>query len=190
MLFYLLSIQSEENKDKFEYIYKNFHDTMISFAQYRLQVAGVDNYELEAEDVVQDALFRIVKYIDKITIYEDIKYNRTYILTILSNTIYDYLSKKEYCESFDEDSCKNGSIIQNEPDFISNLKLQERYDDVKRAVAMLGERYQIVFALRYGANKSIKEIAEILQTPVGTIYTRLERGQRMLLEILEVNKNG
>ncbi len=187
MLFYLLSsIETPENQDKFQYIYDNFHDDMIRFARSRLRNAGEANYELDAEDIVQEALCRIVKYIDGIDIYESRSRNLTYIFSIVVNVINDYFSDKEYCESFED----HEAFIDNDEDFVSQLNVQKRYADVVKAMGMLGEKYQIIFNLRYGEDKSVDEIARRLDMPRGTVYTRLERGRKMLLDILEVKGNG
>ena len=46
------------------YIYSHFHDDMIRLAKSRLKNAGYCNYELEAEEVVQESFIKIIKYID------------------------------------------------------------------------------------------------------------------------------
>ena len=66
MLQFLLSIADEKDHAKIEYLYNRYHEDMIRFARYRLRQKKMPNYELDAEDAVQNAFLKITKYIDKV----------------------------------------------------------------------------------------------------------------------------
>jgi RNA polymerase sigma-70 factor (ECF subfamily) len=55
---------------------------------------------------------------------------------------------------------------------------------VERAMAKLDESYRTAIELRYMAEKSYEEIAELMRLPVGTVKTYVHRGKVELKKIL------
>jgi RNA polymerase sigma-70 factor (ECF subfamily) len=72
--------------------------------------------------------------------------------------------------------------LKGEPDQNSE-KIAERKEEfgwVQRAIASLSVQHRIVIVLYYVNNQSIKEIADILDIPVGTVKSRLYYGRQSL----------
>lgn len=61
MLQFLLSISDESNHSKIEYLYNRYQKEMMRVAKSRLKQLGMPNYEIDAEDVVQNAFVKIAK---------------------------------------------------------------------------------------------------------------------------------
>lgn len=77
-------------------------------------------------------------------------------------------------EPLDEESA--GALVAPEED-------ADRQIDGQRALELLGaldETYRAPLALFYLQQHSYKEIAEILDVPIGTVMSRLSRGKEML----------
>jgi RNA polymerase sigma-70 factor (ECF subfamily) len=61
----------------------------------------------------------------------------------------------------------------------------ERAAAVRAAVARLDEPYREVVALRFFAERSLQEIADATERPLGTVKTHLQRGLRRLRTVLD-----
>ena len=57
--------------------------------------------------------------------------------------------------------------------------------DIKRAMQSLPEEFRLAVYLADVEGFSYKEIAEIMEVPVGTVMSRLHRGRKALRELLE-----
>ncbi len=56
--------------------------------------------------------------------------------------------------------------------------------DVKKALASIGEDFRLAVYLADVEGYAYKEIAEIMETPIGTVMSRLHRGRRQLRDLL------
>lgn len=71
------------------------------------------------------------------------------------------------------------------PDPAATVLRTERDAELRAAVASLDEPYREVVALRFFAERSLAEIAEATDRPLGTVKTHLHRGLARLRRVLE-----
>ena len=180
MLAFLLSLADEKDHAKIEYLYNHFHDDMLRLAKSRLHRMGLPNYELDAEDAVQSAFMKITKYIHKVNFDAGEKALRAYVLKIVVNEANDVASDHR---TFDD--ILDYSERLEDGDFFGELRIHSRCADVVEAIKRIDERYSIPFSLRYGDEMTVPEIAALLGLPEKTVYTRLERAKKLLLEELK-----
>ena len=180
MLQFLLTLADKSDHEKVEYIYHKYHQDMLRLARSRLSQMGSVNYQLDAEDVVQNAFVKIVRYIGKIDFSLSEQAIHSYIMAIVANEVINFLSDTVYCESWDQ---YENSLPDN--DFLEKLRIREQYQEVMSAIAQLDERYSITLSLRYVDNMSVKDMSVLLGIEEKSVYTRLERGKQKLLEIIE-----
>lgn len=180
MLLFLYTLVDPEDHPKIEFIYWTYHDDMVRLAMAKLKLANVPNYDIDAEDVVQNAYIKISKYIKKINIQVQHTELRAYLLSIVSNEAADYLKGNTPVEDIDEYADK-----LYDTEFIDSLQINDEYEKVVRVIQRMDNRYGTTLLYRLRDELSISEISHIMSVPEKTVYTRLHRGTQLLMEMLE-----
>ncbi|MEP6936754.1 MAG: RNA polymerase sigma factor [Chthoniobacterales bacterium] len=105
------------------------------------------------------------------------------VKTWLFTTLYrEFLAKKRYAERFLE--------AEADSQFIEPLHVESSVVDtldaaiVLNALQMLEDRYRAPVTLFYMNQHSYREIAEILEIPIGTVMSRISRGKAELRQRL------
>lgn len=101
---------------------------------------------------------------------------KTWLFTTLHR---EFLSQRRRASKFSDEPLDEAAVGAVE----SPLDDAERQMDGQRAMELLGaldETYRVPLALFYLQQHSYKEIAEILEVPIGTVMSRLSRGKEML----------
>jgi RNA polymerase sigma-70 factor, ECF subfamily len=142
------------------------------------------------EDLVQDALLRAYRFWDS---FEQDSNCKAWLLRIVTNTfINEYQRRKRNREVLDaasaEQDATDGVLMHAEA---TDRRSPERTllersvsDDVQRALEGLPDDFRTAVVLCDVQGLSYKEIADIMQTPVGTVMSRLFRGRKMLAAAL------
>ncbi|MEI6177245.1 MAG: RNA polymerase sigma factor [Verrucomicrobiota bacterium] len=101
---------------------------------------------------------------------------KTWLFTTLHR---EFLNQRRRASRFSNDPVDE-EVAAGE---ISPQEDAERQMDGQRALELLGaleESYRVPLALFYLQQHSYKEIAEIIDVPIGTVMSRLSRGKEML----------
>jgi len=137
--------------------------------------------DAEAEDVVQDACVRALRYFSSLRDDDA----RAWFFTIVRNTWYSRIARHAKVTSMasvtnDGESTPDGAL---DPE--GRLLQQTTVVRVREALAQLPSDFREVIVLREIEGMSYKEIASVVQVPIGTVMSRLARARERLLTLLK-----
>ena len=143
--------------------------------------------EEDANDLVQDTYLKAYKFIEK---YDTGTNAKAWLFRILKNAyINDYrrMSKRpdkvgyEDISNYHQGDTGENSFADLSEDMFENIM----GDEVTKALNILPPEFKTVILLADLEDFSYKEIARILEIPVGTVRSRLFRARNLLKEILK-----
>ena len=148
--------------------------------KYEKLIAGVVKGmigEDGADDVGQETFIRFYRSIDQ---YKGESGLGTYLVRIAVNLTLNEIKKRKNRQwsSLDDSTKVNGETTDE-------YGRMESAEMIEKAMTKLEPEFRSVVVLRIMQGYSTKETAEILQIPLGTVLSRLARGQEKLREILK-----
>ena len=98
---------------------------------------------------------------------------RAYLLRIAHHACLDYVRAHAACDSLDARQEQGRDVEANRsPDIARQAEGQILLQDIQTAVATLPESQRLVFVLSCCEGLSYKEIADVLECPLGTVASR------------------
>jgi RNA polymerase sigma-70 factor, ECF subfamily len=161
---------------RFEAVVLPHLDAAYTLARY------LTRNEHDAEDVVQDACLRALKYFDRFRGEEGTS-ARAWLLAIVRNTAYTWRRRgvDALATEFDE-AQHSGAVADEHPE--AALLRSTAKDSLHRALDRLAPEFREVIVLRELEGLSYKEISDVADVPVGTVMSRLSRARTRLQEAL------
>jgi len=138
--------------------------------------------DAEAEDVVQDACVRAMRFLSSLR-DEDA---RAWLLAIVRNAWYSRVARRPFTAEAVFDSARD----QRPDDSLDPEELliqQHTVERVRAAIERLPVDYREVLVLREMEGLSYKEIAAVVQVPIGTVMSRLARARDRLQAVLALS---
>jgi RNA polymerase sigma factor (sigma-70 family) len=171
-----------ERKPRFDTVALTHLDAAYNLARWLVRDEHV------AQDMVQDAYLRALKYYDGFRGGDDI---RPWLMRIVRNTCYTWLQSSKRDEDrieFDEerDSGTYESVFDradSNPEAV--LLRKQEGERVNLAISALPPAFREVLVLRELEEFSYDEIAAVVSIPAGTVMSRLARARAMLRKELD-----
>ena len=139
----------------------------------------------DAEDLIQETYLKAYKYYAKFSEGTNFK---AWLFKIMKNTfINSYRKKKlqphrvdfdELHEGLEQTLLDRGEVRNPDPE--AEYIFTEMDTEVRDAILSLPHDYKMVILLADLEGFAYREIADILEVPVGTVMSRLYRGRKML----------
>ena len=189
-----LSTGSSDMNDKFKYsdeklilrfqegdinayneLVKRYKDRLLNFV-----LRYFNNVE-QAEDVVQDTLIKLYTHA---SYYKNVAKFSTWIFTIAKNNALTELRKNKRKKT-DSLWTEDGQIIDinsKEESLDSKVQNEIAIDQLNKFLDEIPENFRMAVVLRDFQELSYEEISKILEIPIGTIKSRINRGRIQLAE--------
>ena len=141
----------------------------------------------KAEDATQTAFVRAYKSLGR---FRGGSAFSTWLYRIVSNVCLDTLrSRKEDTVSLeiahgDDDESQQRPLPDETAEPGAQIERAERQEIVHRAIGQLSEDHRVVLVLCDISGLAYDEIAEVLDMPIGTVKSRLNRARLALKDIL------
>jgi RNA polymerase sigma-70 factor (ECF subfamily) len=166
---------------RFEVVVLRHLDAAYTLARY------LTRNEHDAEDVVQDACLRALKYFDSFRGEEGTS-ARAWLLAIVRNTVYSSRRRQRadgLVTEFDETQ-HSDAVADEHPE--AALLRSAAKESLGRALDRLAPAFREVIVLRELEGLSYKEISDVAGVPVGTVMSRLARARARLQQALREEK--
>lgn len=163
----------------------NFEETFAAEAMPHLKdlyrtAVRLTRSQTEAEDIVQEVFLQAWKSFDK---YEPGTNCRAWLYQIMffkiSRHRRNFVMQSKFFQSDDEEGTLFAHAVAETP-----IPQHLTDEEIIRAVDKLSPNFRAVVLLADVEEFSYKEVAEILQIPIGTVMSRLSRGRKNLRELL------
>lgn len=136
----------------------------------------------EAEDAAQDAFIKCYKSLQSFK--GDSKFS-TWMYKIIYHCCLDRIKKnKKMMSSEIIEEVHEGDVGLVE-DALAYLEHQERSEMIQQAISQLATEDQMIITLYYFEEKSLKEIAEVVDISMDNIKIRLFRSRKKLFSLLK-----
>ena len=166
LIYYLQTIESEEDKSKFEQVYYRYRKLMFHVALKILE------NDADAEDAVHQAFVSVIENLNKVG-DPALPETRCYIVTITERKALDILRARKKVVALEDDEMTRG--IEIPPPDVSELAA---------AMARLPARYREILLLRYRNGYSNTELGKMLNIKTGSVQRLLLRAKEALRDNL------
>jgi RNA polymerase sigma-70 factor (ECF subfamily) len=158
------------DKNAFDCFIQKYHNELYYTA------LGIVRSEWDARDICQETFIKVFSSLNKL---KDTSKIRQWMNRILINKCNDYFRYNKRVAVSNYIEVKSFSGVEN----VEKI-------DLLKAILSLKEETRVVLTLRYFQGFPLKEIADILDIPIGTVKSRIYNGLKELRKLMKIDKKG
>ena len=166
----LMARTSAGDADAFAALIRRHQHALVNF--FRRMGALHD----EAEDLVQDTFLRVYAYRKR---YRPVGKFTNFLYVLGRHAWADLMRKASRTPRADDSALGRASVASQTPGADARM-------DVQAALAQLSEKLRMVVVLNVYQGLKYREIAEVLEIPLGTVKSRMHLALRQLRELFDV----
>ena len=159
------------------------------YGKYRMQVfrtaLAITRNRETAEDILQEVFLRLYRNAERVDTSLALA---PWLYRVTANLCYSHLSRQNRWLTTLEDVIESIAAPPSRACPERQAEQSELQAIIQQAINLLSPNHQIVIVLHYLAGLSLKEIANILEIPEGTVKSRLHYGRENLRCQLEESR--
>ena len=175
----LIDVIHKQNREAYVELFARYQKKLFAYI-YHL----VGNRE-ETEDILQNVFSKTYKNIEH---FDTSRKFSSWIYRIAHNESVNFLKRKSkrYTVSWDDIATSKDKLesASNEELPEDKLEHQEIVREIDRALEKIPVKYKEILTMRYFQEYSYEEIGKILDKPVNTVGTLINRAKKKLLEVV------
>ena len=171
------TVTDDDDRKRFARVALPHLDAAFNLARW------ITRSEHDANDVVQEAFLRAMRHFAGFRGDQA----RPWLLQIVRNTCYSWMRENRPADLIAIDDEDDAWIEGAAPEADEPPNVAQRHADreqINRAIAALPAAFREVLVLRELEDLSYKEIARIVEIPLGTVMSRLARARAQLQQAL------
>jgi len=177
-----LKLRATRDPDVYGKLYDIYVDEIYRFIYFK--VASKE----EAEDLTGEVFLKTWQYIngENSKVIDNL---RAFLYQTARNTVIDFyrtkgLRKESLDESCEENERLKVDVADPKQDLAEKIELSSDFEAAKKALQKIKGEYREVIMLRFVEEMNIKEVAEILGKPEGSVRVLLHRAVTSLKEVM------
>lgn len=136
---------------------------------------GITGDSEAAADVMQESFLRLYRFAERIDSDRPLE---PWLARVTANLSYTWVRRRRWTQPLEDVSDWFAGEKKNVPHYVAER--EEEWQQVEKAIQSLPLSQRTVIALYYINDFSLKEIADILKVPAGTVKSRLHYGRLAL----------
>ena len=170
------------NTDAFQYLIETYQTPIYNLAYRMLGNAN------EAEEAAQETFLKAYTWLSS---YDRKRSFKTWLFSIASHHCIDRLRKRRLTWlSIDEPLPAHPALRDSQPGPEKATMIGQQRDDMQLLIGRLAPKDRIMVTLRYWYDYSYEEIAEVTDTTVSAVKSRLHRARLSLAKMMVAQGAG
>jgi RNA polymerase sigma-70 factor (ECF subfamily) len=171
-----LVVVTLKNPDAYGFLIERYEDKLTRYVQ---RISGGSKEDVE--DTLQDVFISAYKNLNDFD--QDLKFS-SWIYRIAHNKVISHFRKvtaRPKTVTYEGDN-QLLNILASSEDLVKELERKYTGEEVRSILNDMDDRYKEVLVLKFLEEKDYKEISDILEKPMGTVATLINRAKKQFKE--------